>query len=144
MQRVLSGLVKHRVSKNPLCRKMSRQTWFLVLIWLIGCFTGQIVDPPLVRFQCVAARQGRRKIHPAQGIPDRMHFIADMGPGILAHGVVEVAIHDEVVQVFGYSLVIASFHQETTLAMFDLERNAPCKRCDYRFALESVVSDLIT
>lgn len=89
---------------------MSRQVRLVVLVRLIGCFTSEIVDPPLVRCQCFAARHGRRKIHPAQGVADRMHFIADMGSGILAHGVVEIAVHDEVVKVFCNSFVVASFH----------------------------------
>lgn len=54
---------------------------------------------------------------------------------IFAHGVIQIAIHDEVVEVLGDSFVITSFDQEPALAVLDLKRDTARKRCNDGFAL---------
>jgi hypothetical protein len=128
--------IPRRFPLNPVSgREMPGQARLAVFVRLPSLFPGHVVDPPAVRVQGFPTSNLGGHVHPAKGGSNCVYFVAHVGPSVFAHTLVQLFVRREIVQMLGYSLMVASFDKEAALAVLDLKGNATGQGGDDRPAL---------
>src|SRR3569623_2034229 len=103
--------------------------------WETEILKGHVVNPTSIQLYLLALGEFRGKIDPDQGNANRAHLIIDMTSCIFRHSTIEDIVCPQIKQMLRNAISGTHIHQESVLAVFDLQGNTASARSDNGFTL---------